>query len=540
MRAALLIAIVLCGCSAIVDDSTQQCKLDSDCSALGLAGSTCRDSVCTSPLGAVPTGGCTTHSECTTKAGGVPSICRSADGKCATLFTAECPNVLPEGAETRDDMFLVGFMGIVDGEGASYGQAQLAGESRALSELQDTQGRLPGATVSDPPRNLAVLVCNHTQADGTPAAKHLIDDLKVPAILGASFSGVTIKAFSQAATSGTLMFSPAATSPALTQIDRGTDLFFRTVPSDVVQTGALKLLVPLVTDVLRKRGVLAAGQAPVIIRPYKKDAAGDGLLNGTLSEPNAVSGETYQYDASALEDPNTAAQVAAHIVAAAPHIILHLGTSEFVQFVMPLIERTWTAKDRPWYIVPEGDLEQLKDKSSEPWITSNNVAARLIGTTPGGRRSRDYNIFKTKFMSEPGNLAEFAYDAAYMLAYAIAASNKQHPTGVELAAGLRKTSCTTPGAPHIAGGTEAFTMGWNAAAAGCINYYGASGELDFDQFGDTETDISVGCLSKSTDHYEFTRVDTYYAIASKSLVVTNVGAAPLDLSNPGWCAPFKP
>jgi hypothetical protein len=73
---------------------------------------------------------------------------------------------------------------------------------------------------------------------------------------------------------------------------------------------------------------------------------------------------------------------------------------------------------------------------------------------------------------------------------------------------------------------------------GCIDYHGPSGEIDFDRLGDTESDISVGCLQKAGDAYAFVRIDTYYSLMQRKL--TPYKGVPLDFSNPGWCTPFTP
>lgn len=564
MRSLFYASLLLCGCSAIVDDSTQQCKVDTDCTALGLTGMTCEASgVCAMPTGSVQTPECSTNEECVTKRGAgftcnaskacekatqcskhsecknafgnnVAAVCRPADGQCAPLFTNDCFEVLPPKANEADDMYLVGFMGIVRGDEKQYGLAQREGAEQALLDLQNGLGKLPGAE-GQPRRNLAAVVCNHNPDEGDAATDHLLNTLKVPVVLGASYSSVTKALVAAAAPKGVLSFSGAATSPVLTTEDDG-DLFFRTVPSDIVQTLALKQLVPLLTKKLRQEGVLAADASPTIVMPIKGETAGEGLYNGFTTGADAVTGTRISYEHGRLPDePTVRMMIAAQIVEKKPHIILHGGTGEFIQYVVPLIEQMWTASYKPWYVVPEGDLEKLKESGdSEKLITSNGLAARLVGTSPGGRRSAPYTAFKNRFAGEPGNLAEFSYDAVYMLAYAIAATGKQYPTGVELAQGLRKTSCLT--GEKIQGGTFDFTKGWSGARAGCINYYGPSGDVDFDRFGDTESDISVGCLQKSGDAYQFVRIDTYYSLMQRKL--TPYKGTPLDFSDPSWCKGF--
>ncbi|RTZ93357.1 MAG: amino acid ABC transporter substrate-binding protein [Deltaproteobacteria bacterium] len=73
---------------------------------------------------------------------------------------------------------------------------------------------------------------------GVNAAKKLVNINKVPVIIGAFASSVTVSvAESVTIPNGVLMISPASTSPLITYlpVDKGKDLLFRTCPSDALQ-----------------------------------------------------------------------------------------------------------------------------------------------------------------------------------------------------------------------------------------------------------------------------------------------------------------
>ncbi len=68
------------------------------------------------------------------------------------------------------------------------------------------------------------------------AAKHLVDDVQVPAILGPAFSGVAINTAKQITIpSKVLLVSASATSPLITDLDDD-GLVWRTCPSDALQS----------------------------------------------------------------------------------------------------------------------------------------------------------------------------------------------------------------------------------------------------------------------------------------------------------------
>jgi len=73
---------------------------------------------------------------------------------------------------------------------------------------------------------------------GVNAAKKLVQIDKVPAIVGAISSGVTIPvAESVTIPNGVVLISPSATSPLISVLpsDQGKDFLFRTCPSDALQ-----------------------------------------------------------------------------------------------------------------------------------------------------------------------------------------------------------------------------------------------------------------------------------------------------------------
>src|SRR4029079_19470411 len=119
------------------------------------------------------------------------------------------------------------------------------------------------------------------------------------------------------------------------------------------------------------------------------------------------------------------------------------------------------------------------------------------------RKSPLYTQFAGRFGSAfdhraPGNLAEFAYDAAYLLFYAIAISGEAYPTGPELADALTKVTCKGDGSTDTTvkvGPTGFGGYFTTAASTQCIDFEGASGELDFDnQRGEATSDIAMWCL----------------------------------------------
>jgi hypothetical protein len=233
-----------------------------------------------------------------------------------------------------------------------------------------------------------------------------------------------------------------------------------------------------------------------------------------------------------------------------PDIVVALGTDEFVRELLPRIEEQWDnlgrGKPRPWYLLPEGDrtIQLLEYAAKHP-----ELAERVIGTAPGARRYRGPDNrgagypgfagrFRSKYQHDPGNLAEFAYDAVYLLAYAIANTQAAYPTGNQIAAALSLMSCKGAGSRVISADPIAAGRAMSTAAAagpnGCLDFDGVSGPLDFDvRTGEARSDMGLWCLRRESAEVLFEPLlGAYYSTETYALDET---AWTIDLSTPDWC-----
>jgi ABC-type branched-subunit amino acid transport system substrate-binding protein len=487
--------------------------------------------------------GCSSSTECTARFG-EPSACVNA--ACTKLLTPECTEVWPRDALSQDNVLLVGFMGALSGGPDDYGVPTKEGAQVALHEIEATVNGLPPPTGSTVQRHLAMLICDHG-SDPSRVARHLIEDANVPVIIGASYSSATLKLFDEVARPAqVLVLSPSATSPALTAHDDD-GFLWRTSPSDIVQAETMKFLVADVEKVLRDTGVLADGQNAKIAMPTKADSAGLGLAAAATSvnadsehpAPALNPGLPDQYPDPAAEAVDWQPHIQ-KILNYAPHIILAMGTTEFAASMMQGIESGWkNSKYRPWYVLPEGDrfdgLANLVALNA-----GSDLGQRIIGTAPGARRSSLYAGFETSFEGtlhhEPGNLAEFGYDAAYLVAYAIAIADTVSPTGRELRDAMKLMSCG--GKTRVPAGSDRFGFYFRQAQTDkCIDFDGASGPLDFNpETGEALSDIGMWCVRRNSDgSYGFKPpLGNYYSVEKGAIIDSD---PPLDLSASEWCAP---
>jgi ABC-type branched-subunit amino acid transport system substrate-binding protein len=520
----------------LVDTSTEQCNAHADCKKRGgqLAQTYCTgEKICSPDLPA-----CTTHRDCSEQLG-EPGYCRP-DRLCTRVLTPECTEVVPRGALLQDDVILAGFMGPVRGPFSSHGKPLRQGAALAFDEIETLANGIPGVDAESPRRHLALLVCQdapdgpNTLDRPMRVARHLVTTVGVPAIIGPSKipTSVVDVITEITAPGNVLTISPSATHPGIPKLETG-QLFWRTVPSDQIQVDAWRYLIFGVVASLWENGIIPPPAPARIVYVARADSYGAGiakLFREQIVFPTPP--PTWTYD---LEREIDWDELADEIAEARPDILFAFSTGEFATHLLPRLEqRLGSAERKPYYLLLEGNrVEELTVA-----IDANpELGARILGTAPGIRTSALFNAFQRRFSGtfreEPGSLTEFAYDAAYLLAYAVAGAKKQQPSGVELATAMSALSC--PNGTRVVADPSEFSDGLRAAAGdACVNFEGVSGPLDFDDTqGEAPNVYAVWCAGRDESGNAFPSLDGLYYEYDKA----NEGVKGL---NEGQSFPFCP
>ncbi len=510
--AAALAAFHVSGCSVVIGGSVNDaCQADPDCADLGFVNAKCNLETKTCEPGGTGGGGggggpgeCDTAQECEDKNGGQPSICRGDTKTCAQLLSADCGEVF--GNYKDPNAIVLGFLGPLTGSDASTGIPIADGTKLALNEFDKNAVGLPGGP-DGAVRPLAMVYCHDLdgpEEDPWRAAKHLVNDLGVQAIVGPAFSGVTINTTKTVTIpGGVLTISGSATSPSITDLDDN-DLVWRTCPSDALQAIPLaSLLTPLEAQI----APTLMGEPLRVAMVVKGDAYGTGLadavtplllFNGKDATANGNDGNFLRLD---YPDPNSETVDYSPIISEIttnfqPHVILALGTTEGVTEVFTQVEAQWPTVDpppRPHYLFPDGGkVVELVQTIGD----NNDLRTRVRGTVPGGS-SALYEAFRSRYkgffdQKEPLAFADTGYDALYLLAYAMVSIGDKEVTGTNIAAGLKKMNKGT----LIDTGPGKINAAFQSLqGSGEIDYNGASGPLNFDPAtGEAKANIDIWCV----------------------------------------------
>lgn len=518
-------------CSLLVDTSADQCTTDADCTSKGgaFAGSVCSaDHTCQIR--------CTSNKACSAQLG-VQAVCVQQSGACSALLSEDCKTIFQQTPADLDapGAVLLGMLFPMTGENAASERSRVNAVELARRHINNSSSGLPGVN-GGPARPLVFLACDDA-INSVRAARHLANDLRVPAIIGPAFSGVTTTVASQVTIpAGTLIISPSATSPTLTDLgDKG--LVWRTAPSDVIQSDAMVKVVSskLEPEVRTAYGLKDTDNIRIAVA-HKGDAYGAGLasalskglrwnLGGQDTTQNADFYKQLDYG-----NPQTAtpAELAASykktvdaIVQFKPHILITIGTTEAVTEIFGKVESSWPSTEtmRPRHLVSDG--LQVPEMLTQVG-TNEPLRKRVLGTIPGvpGVNYASFKIaFDGVFPDTPADsYSAGAYDATLLVAFSIAAAGNKPLTGALINEGLKKT-VPGPKAVAIEADPNQIPKGFAAMAADGIDYNGASGPLDFNpDTGEAPADIQIWCLkAQSGKPFAFSPSGVIFGAKSNSL-----------------------
>lgn len=311
--------------------------------------------------------------------------------------------------------------------------------------------------------------CNPQAA--AAAAKKLVDVDKVVGIVGELCSGATLAAAQGSGIpTGTVMISPASTSPAITTLD-DKDFVFRTCPSDafIGQTAARYLV--------QKRGI------KVLAMTYMNNDYGKGLASSFRDEFLKLGGKI----TGDLEHNEKATSFRSELATLAKDKPPYLFVIGYANSSGPIIlKQALEGGFFKKFIGSEG----TRDVKVYQQIGIKNLEGKimLVGGDPGSKSLDMLNAEMTKinkdFVGKP--YMPHSYDATFMLALAIEMSGGTDRAKVRDA--LRRVGSI--------GGVVILPGEWKKAKEAIakkqkITYHGAAGNHVFDKAGDVSGVVDV-------------------------------------------------
>lgn len=313
---------------------------------------------------------------------------------------------------------------------------------------------------------------------GAEAMTKLVQVDKVGAVVGAFASSVSTAAIAIAAPNKVVMISPGSTSPVFTERAKKGEFdgyWYRTAPPDTYQAAALAKLA--YSKGFRKVATLVinndygVGFEKIFVESFKK--LGGQIVNDakpTRYDPKASTFEAEARGAFGSKPDAVAAVLYPETGAPLLKAAYELGLLNNVQVLLTDGVQT---EDFPKAVgtTPDGKL----------------ILAGALGTVPGAD-GKTLDAFAKRFKEKTGQpigaFVPHSYDAAALVA--IAAEAAKSPTGEGIKSKIREIA--NPPGKEVSDVCEALKL---VKAGTDINYQGASGNVDLDEFGDVKGSYDV-------------------------------------------------
>lgn len=360
---------------------------------------------------------------------------------------------------------------------AEFGPAMSNGVQLAVDELNAAATEVFGGPIVE-----VIAEDDATSASqGVDRARKLINADGVVAIIGALSSGVTVAvAESVAIPSSTVVISPASTSPLLTLLPDDGRFILRTTASDTLQG--------MVGGMLARGEIVDGNSFETAGIVYVNNPYGQGLAEAFTNAFEARGGKVVASVAHPDEPQPTYAAMLEELLAGNPEVVLAISYPG--QATVYMTEARDLYGFTNWqYTDGTQSLEIIEAMGADDVEGQYGTSA---GADPnwGGWVTFADNYRDSFGEAPPLPYIDTSYDAMIAIGLAIAKAyvDEVEINSVNVADRLREVS----NGPGETIGVGDYTRAMELIKAGeAIDFSGAAGEVDFDEFGDVVTPIEV-------------------------------------------------
>jgi ABC-type branched-subunit amino acid transport system substrate-binding protein len=388
---------------------------------------------------------CATHAECRQQAQADAGSMFPNDfchaGHCASLRSEDCETITGPADDSR--AILIGSLFATSGAQRQTNLARQRSAVLAVEQINAAGG--VRTTLAGHARPLALVSCD-TVMNLSRAARHLIDDLGVSAIVGPNTSQDTLDLARQISIeAGTLLVSPTAQAASIADL-LDHDLSWLMVPSDAQRMPLMAARINALEAQLQAERVGRPLRLGVILRDDVLSQGARSALsslqwNGTPVTGAGALAENVRVDSYAPSGEGLAALVEEYVVFA-PDVIVMVGTAETVSLIMGPLERDWLARVRPHYVVTDSSKvpELIELVRAREDLRTRVTGIGVLPTAEAAPHQAAFAAaYQQRFGADHGAIfgAGQAYDAVYALTLAYAAAGQAPARGEDLARGLR-------------------------------------------------------------------------------------------------------
>lgn len=354
------------------------------------------------------------------------------------------------------------------------GQEWLKGIRLATQEVNAAGGPLPGREIE-----LVILDSETNSTVAVERARAAVEEEGVVAIIGDAGSGGTLAIYDAVTRDqGVPQVSCCATSPSLTAATSATGedsrFFFRTAPSDALQGQVVARIAD--DDMCTRLAIL-----------HIDDAYGTPFAAAIQQEFTRLGGTVVATVPFVDERPSYSTEVMT-VASANPGCVALIAYPETAGTILRDYTRIPTAPAVTWIGTDGLRSDTFIGEVGATLLSSITFLGAAPITQPDGPAYQGFvERHRAVFGDAPAPFVSNNYDAASLLFLAIARA--QGTNGRAIMQSVRALSDAS--APQIARATELSEAIQRLRAGEQVNYEGASGSVDVDEFGDVRTDYEV-------------------------------------------------
>jgi neutral amino acid transport system substrate-binding protein len=300
-------------------------------------------------------------------------------------------------------------------------------------------------------------------------ANKLVNINKVPVIIGAAGSSISLSFIEITTGNNVVQISPSNTAPDFTTYDDN-DFYFRTCPSDALQGKAMALLAIeenyTTASTLVLNNAYGVGFETVFVEEFK--SMGGKVLDRVKYDPQA---STFNSEIEEAAQGN-------------PDVIILISYPETGSLILKAAYEKGAMDNIEW-LLSEGLKDETLAESVGKDTQGNYIIAGFKGTAPdptvtGPAYDTFNDAYKAKYGTVTTTFTSNTYDAAAVIALAIEKAGSADGTAIR--DNIRAVA-NPPGieVTDIGEGLRLIREGTD------INYQGASGDVNFDINGDITT-----------------------------------------------------
>ena len=357
----------------------------------------------------------------------------------------------------------IGTLLSITGDLAPYGGPMQDSATLAIEEVNENGGLL-GSSVT--------LISEDSQTSEIAAvdgANKLVKINKVPAIIGAAGSSISLSFIEITTKNNVVQISPSNTAPDFTTYDDN-DFYFRTCPSDALQGKAMAILAMdenyTTASTLVLNNAYGVGFEKVFVEEF--ESMGGEVLDRIKYDPQA---NIFDSEIEQASKNN-------------PDVIILISYPETGSLILKAGYAKGAMDDSKW-LLSEGLKDEGLAESVGKDVKGNYIIAGFKGTAPDptvtGPAYQTFNdAYMAKYGTETTTFTANTYDAAAVLALAIEKAGSVDGTAIR---DNIRVVANPPGVEvtDIGEGLMLIREGKE------INYQGASGDVNFDENGDITT-----------------------------------------------------